>query len=309
MNDGNPFPGAETLSRTVTGRLLLARGSSGSPLGTPEGWPQAFRALLAMVLECRAPMFLAWGNDLSFLPNDAAADLLGQRARAGIGEPLRTSFADVWSDVGPLAERTLAGGSCAMADVPLDLARRGAADASWWNLSLSPARSDDGAIAGLICLVNETTATVLKKRDREDATNRLRSALAAGDEIGSWDWDVVNDSVTSDSRFALFYSVDPDLAALGAPLEEYLKRIHPEDRESVRLQIEAAIRTGETLYAEYRLLGLNGQIQWISAQGEPVFDSQGRCVRLPGISFDITVNKMRQLGARQSGRREVARRA
>jgi protein CrcB len=43
---------------------------------------------------------------------------------------------------------------------------------------------------------------------------RLQFALDAGRGVGIWDWDVPNDRVYTDERFALLYSVDPALAAV-----------------------------------------------------------------------------------------------
>ncbi|MDD1452978.1 PAS domain-containing protein [Sphingomonas sp. H160509] len=42
---------------------------------------------------------------------------------------------------------------------------------------------------------------------------RLGQALAAGNGIGTWDWDVPNDRVTADERFSTLYGVSPSLDA------------------------------------------------------------------------------------------------
>lgn len=264
-----------------------------SELGRPQQWPQGLRILLSMASECPAPMMLAWGKDLAFFPNDAAAELFGTHVTAQTGQPLRKAFAAVWSSLERMVRETLEGGRCCMRDIALDLARQGTPEESWWIITSSPLRGDEGEVCGLMWLIRETTSEVLHRRARDEASARLRRALAAGDEVGAWDWDVLNDRVTSESRFALFYSVDPELAEAGAPLEEYLKPVHPDDRKQVRACIDAAIRTGSPFYAEYRLVGHNSEVRWISATGQPEFDDQGRCVRLPGISFDITANRKR----------------
>jgi hypothetical protein len=39
-------------------------------------------------------------------------------------------------------------------------------------------------------------------------------------------------------------------------------------------------------------------VLWVSAQGRPVLDEDGRCVRFPGLSFDITANKRAEMARR-----------
>ena len=113
-------------------------------------------------------------------------------------------------------------------------------------------------------------------------------ALSAGNSIGAWDWDVVADRLTADTRFATLYGVDPQRAAAGAPIGEFFAGIHPEDLERVRAEIDAAMADGGTFSSEYRLLDKDGSTRWVSAQGRCILDEEGRCVRFPGVSFDVT---------------------
>lgn len=272
-----------------------ARGSEWSTvaLGPRDQWPPSLRIILSTVLACPAPMFLAWGEDLIFQPNDAATELIGQWAASCIGEPLRTCFEPVWSRIEPLVEQALLGRGAKAIEMALDLRRGGVPEGSWWNLVFTPVHDESDAVVGVICLLRETTSSVRHKQRRHEAASRLRQALAAGDRIGAWDWDVANNSVRAERGFALFYNVDPELAERGVPMEEYLKGVHPDDRNIARERIAASIRTGGMFYCEYRLLGAGGEVQWIAAQGQPEFDDDGNCIRFPGLSFDITVNKLR----------------
>jgi PAS domain-containing protein len=55
----------------------------------------------------------------------------------------------------------------------------------------------------------------------EASERRLQLALSAGRGIGTWDWDVVNDRVVADERFARLYGVDSEKAKNGAPIDEF----------------------------------------------------------------------------------------
>jgi hypothetical protein len=55
------------------GALMRAHDCSRSPLGPPDLWPQSLRTVVALLLHSQFPMFVAWGDALGFLYNDAAA--------------------------------------------------------------------------------------------------------------------------------------------------------------------------------------------------------------------------------------------
>ena len=50
---------------------------SASPLGAPETWPLSLRSVVGLLLGSKFPMFVAWGEGLGFLYNDAYAEILG----------------------------------------------------------------------------------------------------------------------------------------------------------------------------------------------------------------------------------------
>ncbi len=287
----------EQLHATAAGREIADTDWTGTGVGEIEDWPPALIALLSALLACPSPMFLAWGPDLLSFYNDAYRPILGQRAGGATGRPFRELWHDIWADIEPLVARTLAGESIEMVDTRLDIRRAGLPDESWWTFTYSPVRDDHGAVAGLLCITRETTEQVRAGQVRRLAAEQLQAALAKGDAIGSWDWDVRNNRLTTDERFALIYNVDPDRAAQGTVLDAFLACIHPDDLPLVKSQIEATVRFGDSYCTEYRILGADGQVQWVSAQGRAVLDANGTCVRFPGVSFDITINKRMKVPA------------
>ncbi|KQN34176.1 hypothetical protein ASG37_06060 [Sphingomonas sp. Leaf407] len=285
--------------QTLTGRELAARDWSATPMGPIEDWPVSLRALLAMMLSCPTPMFLAWGPDLRCFYNDAYRPLLGHRVGMALGERFDVVWATIWDELLPLVERTMAGGHVAATDMQLDLQRTGESEESWWSFTYSPAFDDHGQVAGLLCITGETTGRVMAERERAAADERLQQALSAGRNIGAWDWDVQNDVVRADSRFALLYGVDPRQAEQGASIDRFFDGVHPDDLQAAQRAIAAAMDPdGDgTFLAEYRLLGADGHSRWVSAQGRCVFDDAGRPVRFPGVSYDIDDRKRAELAA------------
>ncbi len=293
------MPNGHLSTRTVTGAEIAARDWSGTPLGPIDRWPVSLRSLLAMMLSCPTPMFLAWGPDLRCFFNDAYRPILGVRLDGALGERFDIVWANIWDELVPLVDKTLAGGNVTATDMKLDLARTGMPEESWWTFTYSPAFDDAGQVAGLLCVTGETTARVVAERDRAAADERLQLALSAGRNIGAWDWDVQGDIVRADMRFALLYGVDPAVAEAGASIDTFFRNIHPDDLGQAQRSIAEAMDPGGngTFIAEYRLVGADGSCRWVSAQGRCTFDDAGRPVRFPGVSYDIDDRKQAELAA------------
>jgi len=276
------------ISSSSVGAEIASHDWAASSLGPIETWSVSLKTTLATMLACPTPMYLAWGPDLLSFYNDAYRPILGYRADAALGKPFSKLWASIWHEISPLVDAALSGNSQKLTDMRLDLTREGIPEESYWTFTYSPAFDDNGQINGMLCVTGETTARVLAERDRDSAAERLQLALSAGNSIGAWDWDVVNDRLKADARFASLYGVDPEKASGGAPIAEFFGGIHPEDRERVQEEIQRAIADLSMFKSEYRLLRSDGSVIWVSAQGQCIPDADGKCVRFPGVSFDIS---------------------
>lgn len=99
IDDGVP----DLMSSFLTGggetaALMRALDWSPSPLGSPERWPQSLRSVVGLLLNSKFPMFVAWGERLGFLYNDAYADILGSKHPSAMGAPFQTIWAEIWPD-------------------------------------------------------------------------------------------------------------------------------------------------------------------------------------------------------------------
>lgn len=125
------------------------------------------------------------------------------------------------------------------------------------------------------------------KSDLELVQERVELALEAGAIIGTWVWDVANDKVTSDERFARAFGLPADRAKAGMPIAEFAASIHPDDWDRVQAFIEKALRDGGAYRAEYRVRHKDGGYRWVEASGHCEHDSEGRAIRFPGVLLDI----------------------
>ncbi|MCT8003395.1 PAS domain-containing protein [Sphingomonas sanguinis] len=133
-------------------------------LGPIDAWPGCLRTVLAMVLRSPVPMTMTWGDDGVMLYNDAYADILGDRhpqllgSRMGDGSPDGIAFDD------RAMAACMAGETAQYRDREVVLNRNGRPEPAWFHLDYSPVIDDAGTPAGVICIVTETTGSVIAGR-------------------------------------------------------------------------------------------------------------------------------------------------
>ena len=113
----------------------------------------------------------------------------------------------------------------------------------------------------------------------------------ASEYVGAWDWDIVNDRVVADERFARMYGLDPETAVRGAPVGEFMGAMHPDDVERVNEEIQRALNGDGVFVSEYRLVVPGEPERWVLARGQVYYGPDGAPEHFPGIAVDITERK------------------
>ena len=273
--------------------------------GDPAGWPAALRIALSFCLNTDMPTAIYWGPDLRLLYNDAWAPIAGEKHPWALGRPAREVWADIWHVIEPQLRAVMESGEgFSVTDQLLPMKRGGRIQQTHWDYSFAPIVDEQsGTVLGVFNQGNETTAKLNAERALRASEERLEYALGASDSIGTWDWDVPNDRVRADARFARLYGVDAARAAEGAPVGEFFNGIHPDDRPETEAAIAHALRTGDPLSTEYRLVQSDGSDRWVAAQGRCTLAPDGTPLRFPGVSFDITERKRVEAALRESEER------
>ena len=157
------------------GALMRSHDWSNSPLGAPETWPQSLRAIVALLLHSKFPMFVAWGKDLGFLYNDPYAEILGAKHPLSLGARFYDIWSEIWPDISPLIDAALSGEANYREDLPLVMNRKGYDEQTWFTFSYSPVRDETGRIAGMFCACTETT----ERKKAEDELRQSRAQIEA----------------------------------------------------------------------------------------------------------------------------------
>ncbi len=266
-----------------------------TPLGPRASWSLALATALDIVLSSRQPMFIAWGPDLTFLYNDAYAEILADKHPAALGRPFRDIWAEIWADIEPLIARALGGNATWSENLPLTMNRRGYEEETYWTFSYSPVRDDDGAVAGMFCSCIETTVQVLARRQSD--AERQRFFELSRDLFGVATFE------------GYLTSINPAWARMLDRREsELLSRpfaeiIHPDDLETTE-EVLAVLGRGEPAHQFFvRLLKSDGQpvsFAWSAVPGagrdSGVFYTVGR---------DMTEDLRREEMLRQSQKMEA----
>jgi len=148
------------------------------------------------------------------------------------------------------------------------------------------------ALAGGPCL-----AFVLRDiTERQQAQHALREseeryALAArGANDGLWDWDLRAGAIHYSSRWKQMLGFKPD--QIGSDIEDWLGRVHPDERDRVRLGLQAHLDgTSPHFESEFRILHRDEEYRWMLCRGLAVTDDSGVAARMAGSMTDITERK------------------
>ena len=135
-----------------------------SSFGPPETWPKSLRALVNLMLASAFPVCLAWGPELRVLYNDAYLPIAGARHPSLFGAPMQQMWTDVWPVLEPILKRALAGEPGFFEKFPVEAVRYGRPSRRWFNVAVTPAQDDEGRVAGLMCIGEETTEQILLER-------------------------------------------------------------------------------------------------------------------------------------------------
>lgn len=126
-----------------------------------------------------------------------------------------------------------------------------------------------------------------KLRESEERYN----LAVRGANDGIWDWKLKNNEIYFSPRWKAMLGFRED--EIGNNLEEWFKRVHPDDLNRVRENLSLHIEGNASHFeSEYRIRHANGSYMWVLSRGLAVQDSEGEAYRMAGSQTDITARKL-----------------
>ena len=131
----------------------------------------------------------------------------------------------------------------------------------------------------------------------KDSEERWQLALRGAND-GIWDWNVKTDEVFFSRRWKEMLGFAED--EIGNTVEEWSKRVHPEDIGWVTELIQAHFARKIPFYiSEYRMLCKDGSYKWILDRGQALWDEAGNVIRMAGSHTDISDRKQAEIQIKQ----------
>ena len=283
------------------GALTRAYDWSASPLGKPDTWPQSLRTALRILLNTNHPMFIWWGEELIQFYNDAYRQTMGpERHPSALGQRGRECWAEIWPIIGPQIEQVMSGGGATWHENQLvPVTRHGGLEQVYWTYGYSPIDKDDG-IGGVLVVCRDVTKDYLAAAALRDREAELARVQQIG-RIGGLEVDLTTGFRNRRSpEYLLIHGLPPD--AVHESHEDWVQRLHPEDREATERKFRDAVASGVREYnVQYRIIRPNdGEMRWISVKSTIERDENGRAMRLVGAHTDVTEQVVAEQALRQS---------
>lgn len=180
-------------------------------------------------------------------------------------------------------------------DYPVDLLKK---DGSIINTLITSSLQYDekGNIKGVMGTIKDITEQKRAEEKIRKSEANLKYAQSSA-HMGSWErYPTGEGDFWSDEMYRIF-EFDP---ALGQPpFTEYLKRIHPDDRQRIADKFARSFAEHVPYHAEYCIVRSDGSLRFIEGRGEPMMDKDGNVMFMSGTTHDITERKKAEDEIRQ----------
>jgi hypothetical protein len=271
------------------GALMRAYDWTGTPLGAPSTWPQGLRTAIRILLNTFHPMFIWWGDDLIQFYNDAYRETLDdQQHPRALGQRGRDFWHEIWPMIGPQIDQVMSGGGPTWHENQLvPVTRNGKLTYGYWTYGYSPLDGEHG-IGGVMVICRNVT----QDHEANIALREREAELARVQEIGSIGGLEVDLRTGFRNRrspeYLRIHGLPAD--AINETHEQWVARVHPEDREATERKFIEAVKSGAREYGvQYRIVRPNdGALRWISVKAIIERDEAGKPLRLVGAHTDVT---------------------
>lgn len=155
----------------------------------------------------------------------------------------------------------------------------------WVELSVVPLSLTKDAQRAHLAIARDMTARMSAESALAQSRARLDYAVELSG-VGFWYCDLPFDELTWDERVKAHFFFAPDARIT---IDDFYARLHPEDRESTRREIERSIDTQLPYDVVYRTqCPVTSDIKWIRALGGTIYNETGQPCRFDGVTLDVS---------------------
>jgi PAS domain S-box-containing protein len=251
---------------------------------------QSEKRLRSALMESSYPTMLHTGDGEVLLVNTAWIEKTGYSAQEAstLDEWLDLFYRDHRDEVEGYISR-LVSKSAAHQDAYFDLLTKKGENLSWYlRWTLLP-ELPDGRCLILTMATDMTSLLNIESALRKSEENYSKYTLVTND--GLWDWDLVTDEVVFDPHY--YTMAGYEVNEFPHQLEEFRKRVHPDDVERVFKAAENHLQgKKEDFMIEFRFQKKDGSWLWIMGRGKITEqDEFGNPLRFVGTHTNISFQK------------------
>ena len=155
--------------------------------------------------------------------------------------------------------------------------------------------------AGTVVAVGTVANDITDRRLTEQALREQRTLLAEAQKVaglGSWEWDPDTGRVSWSSELYRILGVLPQ--DLAPSFENYLERVHPEDRQQSGAMVARALMDSRSFSMLERIVRPGGEVRYLRSQGEVVRNERGKPIKILVACVDITEQRHSESALRQA---------
>ncbi|MEQ8663366.1 MAG: ATP-binding protein, partial [Gammaproteobacteria bacterium] len=145
----------------------------------------------------------------------------------------------------------------------------------------------------------DNTELVDAQAELASSRDRLQAAASAG-VIGVWDWDILASELQWDDVMYRLHGVEQ--CEFVCTYDAWFQTVHPDDQAAVQAAVDAALREDAEYAPEFRVVLPSGSIRFMQARAQVHRDDDGRPVRMLGVYYDITQQKLASEAAEAASR-------
>lgn len=136
--------------------------------------------------------------------------------------------------------------------------------------------------------LRQTNEELYKAKELIEESERRWKFALEGARDGVWDWNIETSEVFFSPQWKAMLGFSEE--EIANELEEWDKRVHPDDKEQVYKDINAHMNRETSVYEnKHRLLCKNGTYKWILDRGKVIErDEKGNALRMIGTHTDIS---------------------
>jgi PAS domain S-box-containing protein len=150
----------------------------------------------------------------------------------------------------------------------------------------------DADLLQALSVIGSQIGQFMERKEAEarirESRERLHLALEAG-KLGTWNYDIGTGEVTWDETLEAIFGLSP--GAFRGTFEDYVQRLHPDERGWILATVEGARESGSDFEIEHRVIWPDGSVHWIEGRGLCIKDAAGTVVAMTGVSADISERK------------------